>query len=435
MRINVEVVNQNLLIPPEDKYVVEGTQEFIEFHFNLRDGWENLVVFAQFIQENNAYNVYLDSDNNAFLPAEIESGLLQVVLYGTAGDVIAVSNNLRMRVERTPFVGDGQSTEITLSLYQQMVDEFASIRSTSEEQGRDMDELRSSLALKADGAYVEDGIAHFMSGDEELFTISVGSGGGGGGGSGNDAVLSVANTTGWISTTISDTEDCELSFTWSSIEHDYPTGDGQIIIRVNGIVKYQQTVSQGDVTVDVTYYLGSGTNVVRATFSDVYGNTKTIAFSISLVALSISATAFDQSNASAIYNSPVTFSYTPIGAVSKNVVFILDGVIIGTQEVTTSGRQQTFTIPVQSHGSHSFEVYFTAVINGTTVSSNHLFYDLIFVENEVLTPIISSPFNAIGATQYYTISIPYRVYTPLSATSEGETFHPSLSTLKTRLLA
>lgn len=418
MRINVEVVNQNLLIPPEDKYVVEGTQEFIEFHFNLRDGWENLVVFAQFIQEDQAYNVYLDEDNNAFLPAEIESGLLHVVLYGTAGDVIAISNNLRMRVQRTPYVGDGQSTEITLSLYQQMVDEFAQLRSTSEEQGRDMESIRSDLLTKVDGAYTEDGVAHFLSGDEELFSISVGSGGGGGGGGGNDAIISVANTTGWISTTISESEHCQLSFTWSSIEHDYPTGDGQIVIRVNGIVKHQQTVSQGDVSVDITEYLGSGSNVVRVTFSDVYGNTKTIAFSISLVSLSISATAFEQSNASAVYNSAVTFSYTPVGAVTKHVVFMLDGVIIGTQEVTTSGRQQTFTIPVQSHGSHSFETYFTAIINGITVSSNHLFFDLIFVENEVLTPIISSPFNAIGATQYYTLSIPYRVYTPLSATSE-----------------
>jgi len=417
LRINVDVVNQNLLIPPEDKYVVEGTQEFIEFHFNLRDGWENLVVFAQFIQEDRAYNVYLDADNNAFLPAEIESGFLQIVLYGTIGDVIAISNNLRMRVQRTPYVGDGQSTEITLSLYQQMADEFASIRNTAEEQGRSMEAIMTALSGKVDGAYVEDGVAHFTSDGEELFTIT-GMGGSGSGGNQNEAVLSVANVTGWISTTISESDRCELSFTWSSIENDYPTGDGQIAVRVNGVVKHQQNVHQGEVSVDVREYLSSGQNVVRVTFMDVYGNSRAISFSVSLVALSISATAFDQSNASSVYDSAVTFSYIPIGAVTKNVVFILDGTIIGTQEVTTSGRQQTFTIPVQSHGSHSFEAYFTAIINGVTVSSNHLFYDLIFVETGETDPIISSPFNAIGVTQYYTISIPYRVYTPLSATSE-----------------
>ena len=301
--------------------------------------------------------------------------------------------------------GDWDSGRWSSTLVQKLITDFTS-------------KVETSLSGKVDGAYVEDGVAHFTADGEELFTITGIGGGGSGGGGQNDAVLSVANITGWISTTISESDNCELSFNWSSVENDYPTGDGQIAIRVNGIVKYQQTVRQGEVTVDVREYLGSGQNVVRVTFSDVYGNSKSMSFSISLVSLSISATAFDQSNASSVYDSPVTFSYTPVGAVSKNVVFILDGTIIGTQEVTTSGRQQTFTIPVQNHGSHSFEVYFTAVINGVTVSSNHLFYDLIFVEPEALTPIISSPFNAIGVTQYYTISIPYRVYTPLEATSE-----------------
>lgn len=242
--------------------------------------------------------------------------------------------------------------------------------------------------------------------------------GGGSGGSDNEAVITVANNTGWLSTTISESEQCVLTLSWSSVENDYPTGDGSMAIRVNGIVKVQQTVQQGSVSVNVREHLTTGTNIVRVTIADVYGNSRTISFTVSLVALSISATAFDASNASAVYSGSVPFAYVPVGAVTKNVVFVLDGTIIGTQEVTTSGRQQTFTIPVQSHGSHSFEVYFTAVINEVTVSSNHLFYDLIFVEEGVTTPIIASPFNASGATQYYTLSIPYRVYTPGSATSE-----------------
>ena len=242
--------------------------------------------------------------------------------------------------------------------------------------------------------------------------------GGGSGGSDNEAVITVANNTGWLSTTISESEQCVLTLSWSSVENDYPTGDGSLTVRVNGIVKLQQTVQQGNVSVNVREYLTSGSNVVRVTIADVYGNSRSISFSISLVALSISATAFEASNASAVYSSSVPFAYVPVGAVTKNVVFVLDGTIIGTQEVTTSGRQQTFTIPVQSHGSHSLEVYFTAVVNGTTVSSNHLYYEMIFAESGNSTPIIASPFRASGATQYYTLSIPYTVYTPDSANSE-----------------
>lgn len=282
-------------------------------------------------------------------------------------------------------------------------------------------QINALLAEKAGYAYVQDGVAYFTPSEDSsdvLFTVTGLGGGGGGGGGSNDAVLSVANTTGWLSTTISESEQCELSFNWSSVENEYPTGDGTLAIRVNGIVKVQQTVQQGNVTINVREYLTSGSNVVRATFSDVYGNTKSISFSISLVALSVSATAFEVSNASAVYSGPVTFTYTPVGAVTKNMVFKLDNTIIGTAEITTSGRQQTYIIPVQTHGAHSFEVYFTATINGITVSSNHLYFELIFVESGVTTPIIASPFNATGATQYYTLSIPYTVYTPGAATSE-----------------
>ena len=246
--------------------------------------------------------------------------------------------------------------------------------------------------------------------------IPLASGGGGGGGS--TAILTVANTTGWLATTISETDQCVLSFAWSSVEDDFPTGDGQMTVRVNGIQKVVQNIQQGSVSINIRDYLSSGSNVVRVTFNDVASNTRSITFSISLVALSISADAFATSNASAVYDGAVTFNYVPVGAVTKTVVFKLDNSIIGTQEVTTSGRQQTFTIPYQAHGAHSLEVYFTAIINETTVSSNHLFFDLIFVNASETTPIIASPFNADGATQFYTLAIPYRVYTPGSAESE-----------------
>lgn len=242
--------------------------------------------------------------------------------------------------------------------------------------------------------------------------------GGGDGGSDNEAVITVANQTGWLSKTISESEQCYLELRWSSVEGEYATGDGALTVRVNGLVKVQQTVQQGDISVNVREYLTNGSNVVRITIADVYGNSRSLSFSISLVSLSISAQAFEISNASSVYSSSVTFAYVPVGAVTKNVVFMLDGNIIGTQEVTTSGRQQTFNIPVQSHGAHSFETYFTATINGSTVTSNHLYFELIFVEANNTTPIIASPFRAAGATQFYTLSIPYTVYTPGEATSE-----------------
>ena len=46
--------------------------------------------------------------------------------------------------------------------------------------------------------------------------------------------------------------------------------------------------------------------------------------------------------------------------IQKNMHFILDGREIGTTVTSVSGRQQSFAIPQQSHGAHSFTVYFGA---------------------------------------------------------------------------
>lgn len=146
MRIDVDVINQDLLIPPEIKYVVEGTQEFIEFHFNLKSGWEDLTIFAQFIQEGTGYNVFLDENNSACLPPEIVNGYVQIVLYGVYGDIIAVSHFLRLRVQRTPFISDGQSTEITQSLYDQLVTEVTDFET----------EMNELMATKADKTTVDE---------------------------------------------------------------------------------------------------------------------------------------------------------------------------------------------------------------------------------------------------------------------------------------
>ena len=245
-------------------------------------------------------------------------------------------------------------------------------------------------------------------------SIATASGGGGGGG-GNNAVLTVTNTTGWLSKTISEGSPCEISFTWSSIENDMPTGDGVMTIRVNNSVKRTADIQQGSVTAEVGDYLTSGTNRVRISVSDVYNNVKSINYTIKAEELYITST-FDTSGTYDA-NTQVMYTYTPYGSVEKLVHFIVDGVQVGTDTVTTSGRQQSYMLPGMSHGAHSLSVYFTSTIDGETVSSNALSYELVVVDPESNVPIISSTFTASTAPQYSTLAIPYRVYTPNSLTS------------------
>ena len=52
-----------------------------------------------------------------------------------------------------------------------------------------------------------------------------GSGSGGGGGTSNNAVLTLTNATGWVSSTIASGASCVLSIEWSSIEDGLATGE------------------------------------------------------------------------------------------------------------------------------------------------------------------------------------------------------------------
>lgn len=246
--------------------------------------------------------------------------------------------------------------------------------------------------------------------------IPLASGGGGGGGGGDviAAKLSVENTSGWLSKTIASGSAVSVSFLWSSIEDEMPTGDGAVRITVNDVVRATYQINQGNVSIDLTPYLAAGTNKVKVRISDTYDQGKTITFNITSIDLSVSST-FD---ATTVYSAPISFPYTPVGAVEKTVHFILDGTQIGTQVTSVSGRQMSYTIPAQSHGAHTLRVYFEAVINNETVRSNELYYEFIYVEPLNNTVIITSSFNSTTQPQYASIAIPFMVYNPASLTAD-----------------
>lgn len=243
-----------------------------------------------------------------------------------------------------------------------------------------------------------------------------GGGGGGGGTSGNNAVLSVTNESGWLSRTISTGAMCNITIDWSSLEDGLATGDGSMTVTVGGIPKSTQTVSQGVVVVNVGPYLNSGTNKVKVRIADVYDNARTITFTVNSVELSL-LSSFDTSSAFTEGQS-IEYTYVPKGAIEKTVHFVVDGQEVAADTVTVSGRQQTHVLSGMSHGSHSLLVYFTAIIDTQTVSSNELYYDLVVVRANSNIPIIASSFRQTEAKQYEMLSIRYTVYTPNSLMSD-----------------
>ena len=201
-------------------------------------------------------------------------------------------------------------------------------------------------------------------------------GGGGGGGSTNNAVLTLMNSSGWLSKTIAEGANCPISFTWSSTEDDIPTGNGILVVRINGSIRINKSISQGRIDIDVGEYLSSGTNSIKVTVSDIYSNNKSINYTVSTMSLTLSSS-FD---ATTPRTSSFSFTYIPTGNIQKTVYFIIDGTRIETEITSVSGRQQSHTINLQTHGAHSLLVYFEAEVSGDIIRSNELYYDIIYLE-------------------------------------------------------
>ncbi len=271
------------------------------------------------------------------------------------------------------------------------------------------------LLGKVDGGYVENGYLYLTSNDEVVVgPLGPFSSSGGGGGGSNNAVLTLTNTSGWLSKTIAYGSACKIQAAWTSLEDDIPTGNGVAKITVNGIVKALLDVAQGNIEIDPTPYLSSGVNAVKLNISDVYGNSRTINYSINAIAISLSS-AFD---ASSPFTGAINFTYVPVGSLTKTMHFVLDGTEIGTVETAVSGRQQTYTIPAQAHGAHALRAYFTALVDGQEVRSNELYYELICVTEGNQTPIIATNFSEATVEQFGSIVVQYTVYDPSSLTAD-----------------
>lgn len=283
-----------------------------------------------------------------------------------------------------------------------------------QEMSSDVTDVVNQMADKVDSAYVEDGVAYFCCGDNVLFSITGIGGGGGGGSDTGQTELVFQNLTGWVTKTMSESGTCLLAFNWSSTADGYSTGNGTLTIQVRGVTVISRTVSQGQIEADVTRYLQSGSNRIKATITDSYGNLKSIVFTVALISLVVSSS-YDQSQ---VQSGSFDISYIVTGSGEKNVYFKVDGTQIGTTVITTSGRQSTYTVPAQTHGNHILEIYASSTVDGAELESNHIYLSIISAVSGNTTPIISSSYNADSIAQFDTVVIPYYVYDPTSMTAQ-----------------
>ena len=237
--------------------------------------------------------------------------------------------------------------------------------------------------------------------------------GGGGGGSGGGSVLTFSMYTDPAFSVIESAGEAEIEFKFTSIdkETEVPTGSGNLAIYVGGLMKTNMTIQQGDnQTIDVFAYLSTGTNNVRLTMTDSYGNTATRTFTITLESFSL---AWNLGDTNVNNDSILSFYVTPSGNGSKSIYTKVDGTIVGNADVvTTSGRRLTKTLTGLTHGAHTIEVYGTVVIGGVTLESNHLIAAVAVVLAGESDPVIAVKWPDGPLTQYTSVNIPYIVVDP-----------------------
>ena len=281
----------------------------------------------------------------------------------------------------------------------------------------DPSQFDARFAEKADDLYFDPGtsLLYLMSDGQIIGTgVQVATTGGGGGGGTLTYVISMKNLLESRVITVSEGKKVELRFSYASVDeegmNDGP-GIGKVI--VGNATRHTFTAKQGENTLDVTGYLSPGSNTVKVQVENSEGAKKTISYTVTVAAAYLTSR-FD---VSAPFTGPIDFTYTPTGMAEKIVYFEMDGKEIGRSVVAFSGRQQTYTIPAQSHGSHNLRVWFECEIEGMPVASNVLSFAMIWIEEGNTTPIIAVDHGEGDAEQYSNIVTKYRVYDPVSMTA------------------
>lgn len=232
----------------------------------------------------------------------------------------------------------------------------------------------------------------------------------GGSGGGSSATITLKNLLESNVLTVAVGGLANLEFNFSSSEHD---GDGTAYIYVGGVLKGTKTIVTGDNKLDISGYIGEGTNEVKLTCMDIYSNSKSLAYTVNAISLKITST-FDDSQ---LYSGDISLRYIPYGAIEKTIHFVVDGNDT-TAIVSETGKQQTQIIPAMYHGTHLLKIYATATVGNIEIKSNELLFDVLCVEDNATTPMISSAYSVTSVTQGELISIPFMVYDPSNMEAE-----------------
>lgn len=281
----------------------------------------------------------------------------------------------------------------------------------TEAQGKKLTSMSLELDTKVDGAYVENGYLYLTSNGEVVAgPLGPFSGGGGGGGGTGGYIITLTNLMDSRVLTVSGGTPVYLSFSYSSADANGDDGPGVGTLTVNNVKAANFAIPQGANMIEISPYLVSGENSVKLKVENAEASSRTLSYTITVVSLGMT-TPFD---ALGTYTGSVVFNYTVTGSGTKTVHFLMDGTEIGSEEVSSSGRSRSYTIPQQSAGAHVLTAYAELTVAGANVKSNVLTIGMMWISASISTPSVLSTFTQDNAVQGYILDIPYMVYDPLN---------------------
>ncbi len=209
---------------------------------------------------------------------------------------------------------------------------------------------------------------------------------------------------------ITTTGNAIISYRFSGVD---TSGDavqeGTATWKVDGVTVHSSVVPAGENSFDLTDYISVGTHKVLLSVEDDAGSLVTKKWTVQKLNIYIESSFDDTLSYPA---GPVSVAYTPYGAVSKDVHFVIDGKESPVVTTSSSGIPMDFVTSNLSHGSHSVEIYISVEINNEVIKSNVIRKDIICLDSNEDTPVIGCSSTNISARQYDTINITYSVFDP-----------------------
>lgn len=231
----------------------------------------------------------------------------------------------------------------------------------------------------------------------------------GGGGGGTSTILKIEYVTkSPLIVTTNDAAIIKYNFSGTDSSGDQVT-EGNYTWKIGTRIIATGIATSGENTFDASDFISVGSQKLTLQISDDAGSMVTKTWTVQKIDIKIESSFNDKLTYPI---GEVSFDYTPYGAISKDIHLLIDGKEQFKTTTNASGIPMAYSIPAQTHGAHLVEVYITALINGTTVESNHVKKDVIFFDSSSEVPVIGCVQTEFTAKQYDTTNITYTVYDP-----------------------